>query len=407
MTNAAMIRSIPPEVRLMLTMAGWLLPRSLRSEWKREWLAEFSEGCLGEHKHLTAIRKRRGMFSRAAGAILDSWTLTEIHGLRQRLTEAAHSRTTPVSLAAIALIAIACATHGFREARAVLSRTERADLVLLVQPVPFMGGSARVPMEQANLWQRTGSTVEELGAWSVESGIIEGRHVRILKATPVAANLLATSPVQPRHDRVQLTQGSAREFAAIIAKLRPGATRDQAEAELAKTAKYRKGWQAPGLVVLSSIQKAPLIPVGGMVVALLLFNILSLRTHSFTAFLWGLAAPSLWQAVVTGVWLESLARAPMTEAGQVSISWTAILYVLPIAAASFITWWSRRAAAYRCRMCYRPLMKAVLVGMEGRCLFEPGGREYLCADGHGALIVGYAAQNETDEVWTSWSNNWA
>jgi hypothetical protein len=42
-------------------------------------------------------------------------------------------------------------------------------------------------------------------------------------------------------------------------------------------------------------------------------------------------------------------------------------------------------------------MDAVSIGMKGRCIFEPGGSEYLCTEGHGTLAVGFAAHGFTYE----------
>jgi hypothetical protein len=189
--------------------------------------------------------------------------------------------------------------------------------------------------------------------------------------------------------------------------LRTGATVRQAEAELAETARFQKGWQAPVGVSLASIRRAPLLPIGLWLVFMGLVSALSVRFGSALAGIYALAPVCLCFAAIAGAWLELVARAPVTEIARIPPAWNLLLYVMPAVAASFVTWLFRRRAPRRCRMCYRPLMPAVSVGMEGRCIFEPGGSEYLCADGHGALVVGFAAQNEADEVWTSWSGSWA
>jgi len=95
--------NVPFEIRLMLAVAGRLLPCSLRLEWSREWLAEFSHAFRGRVQ-------RRGMFVRAAGAIPDAWTLLQECGIKRRLSEAAHSRMTTVVLPALMFFILTLST---------------------------------------------------------------------------------------------------------------------------------------------------------------------------------------------------------------------------------------------------------------------------------------------------------
>lgn len=182
--------------------------------------------------------------------------------------------------------------------------------------------------------------------------------------------------------------------------MRGGVTVREAEAELAETARFQKGWQRPRVVSVASMRRAPLPPVGGLLVFLFILSVLPVRVRSARAALWAFTPICLCFGTLAGAWLELAARAPVTETALV-------LYVLPTVLGGASAWWFRRSAIHHCRLCYRPLLTAVSAGMEGRCLFEPGGSEYLCTEGHGALVVGLAAQNEAGEVWTSWSNSWA
>jgi len=364
----------------------------------REWMAEFLQGFGAERKRALA---------RAAGAIADSWTLLQIHGWRQRLAELARSRATPAVFSALALATAAWSTHGFQSARSFLSRPASDRVVLLMQPIPFMGKSARLPLAQIALWRRESSAIEALGVWNVERESSQGRPIRVLKASPAARRLLAESPIRPQYDVVQMEEDYAPRFAGVIVKLRPGATSSQIEAEFSATAKLQKNWRVPGVAPLVAVAEAPLLPVGIVLAALLLATLVSIRTASAPAFLCAMAGPCLCLATITAVWLEAVARTPVTETGQVPLFWYALLYFFPIATAALAMWLFRRSAAHRCRTCFQPLLSAVLVGMEGRCLFEPGGSEHLCAEGHGALVVGHAAQNESDKEWISWSHTWA
>jgi hypothetical protein len=163
----------------------------------------------------------------------------------------------------------------------------------------------------------------------------------------------------------------------------------------------------PGVAPLVSVLEAPLLPVGIVLAVLLLATLVSMRTDSAPAFLCAMAGPCLCLATIAAVWLEAVAHTPVTETGGVPLFWYALLYFFPIATAALAMWLFRRSAAHRCRTCFQPLLRPVSVGMEGRCLFEPGGSEHLCAEGHGALVTGHAAQNEPDKEWISWSHTWA
>ena len=406
MKAAASGQAVPWEIRFLLAIAAWLLPRSLRGEWRREWLAEFSHVFTEVDAHPPPAARRQRMFARAAGAFPDAWTLLKLHGLRRR-AEAAHSRLTPVVVPALLLLTLAVVTDGFQRARELLLQPESEDLVLLVQPVPFMGLSSRVPSAQAERWLLTGSTPAAIGAWTVERPAVDGQDVRVWRPTPKALALFAESRIQPQYDRVEPFRGSMPRHAGVVAKLRPGATLRQAEAELAVTAEFQKGWHKPHVVALASIRRAPLLPVGLLLGGLSLLSVLPIRVRSIQAGLWALAPVCLGFAVIAGVWLECVARAPVTEMARVPEAWNLALYVLPVVVASLTACWFWRTAGRRCRICYRPLMDAVTVGMEGHCLLEPGGREYLCVEGHGSLVEGSAAQNQSYEVWTSWSSSWA
>ena len=399
--------AVPGEIRCLVAIAGSLLPPSLRCEWRREWLAEFYHVFSEPPARPLAPALRGKMFMRATGAIPDSWTLLRLHGIRRRLAEGAHSRLTSVMLPALLFIALALATSGFQQARYLLLQPESDRLILLVQPMPFMGGSSRVPLAQAELWLRTGSTAEAIGAWKIERRKIGGLDVRVWKTTPAAVKLFAESRMQPQYDRIELFEAQVPPFAGIVARLRSGVTARQAEAELAETAGFQKARQTPGVVTLASIRRAPLLTAGLLLVCLWLFSALSVRVRSPWACIWAFMPLSLCFITIAGAWLELVARAPVTEVGRVPEAWNTVLYVLPVAVASLFAWSFRRAAVSRCRMCYRPLMAAVSVGMEGRCIFEPGGSEYLCPEGHGALVVGFAAQSKSDEVWTPWASTWA
>jgi len=54
------IRSIPAELRYGLAVVGWLLPRSSRRQWQREWRAEPSHGFPQAHANTSPAKLRIG-----------------------------------------------------------------------------------------------------------------------------------------------------------------------------------------------------------------------------------------------------------------------------------------------------------------------------------------------------------
>src|SRR5205809_4202011 len=92
-------QAVPVEIRCLLAAAGSLLPPALRSDWVREWNAEFWHS-------LGSARLRRQMWARALGAFPDAWVLLrQDYGLVRRIHDASHSRSALVILLALLMIA--------------------------------------------------------------------------------------------------------------------------------------------------------------------------------------------------------------------------------------------------------------------------------------------------------------
>lgn len=137
-------RALPIEIRWLLAVAGWLLPPALRSDWLREWYAEFW------HWPGSDRDSRRQMWTRAFGAFPDAWVLlTQDYGIATRIQDTSRSRSAPVILLALLMAAAALLTSGFNRGRNLLFHDDSAGLVLVAQPIPFMGGSSRMPAAQA------------------------------------------------------------------------------------------------------------------------------------------------------------------------------------------------------------------------------------------------------------------
>src|SRR5579863_1379270 len=103
-------QAVAVEIRCLLAAAGSLLPPARRSDWVREWHAEFWHS-LGSARGL-----RRQMWARALGAFPDAWVLLRQDcGLVRRIHDASHSRSALAILLALLMIAATSFTSGFSQ----------------------------------------------------------------------------------------------------------------------------------------------------------------------------------------------------------------------------------------------------------------------------------------------------
>jgi len=388
---------VSKEIRGLLAMAGALLPPALRADWLREWQAEFWYCSASDRAG------RRRMLRRALGAFPDAWFLLRHEcGIAHRGASMLRSRPGPVVVLVLLLAAMALATGGFKRGRSLLFDSGPADLILVAQPLPFMGGAARIPVAQARAWLGQGSqAVIEVGTWSVEHAVRGGHRVLVCRADAAAQELLAAAPTRPPCDRIERAAPEADAFAGVVARLKRGATILAAERELARTARLHKGWLPPAAVSLAALRKASLAP-GWWLLGCMLLSTLAVRALTARACIWAVSKIGLTFALIAAVWIELAARAPFTETASLPGAWSALLYAGPLLSGSWATWWLRRDAQGRCRVCHRALTMPVLVGVSGRCLLETGGTEYICSSGHGALVAGAIAGQIGGEVWVAW-----
>lgn len=384
--------TLPFTIRFLLALAGGMLPASARTDWIREWHAEFWYSC-------QSASRRRPM--RALGAFADAWFLVRHeHGIGSRVGELAQSRLLAVAVLVFLIAALGVATDGFRRSRDLLFHRDSDRLFLLAQPIPFMGGTARIPEAQVEAWVKHGTTVEVLGRWSV-------RERAVCVADPVAATLISEVRMRPQCAVIKVERAELSGFSGVVGRLKPGVSLNEADSELGRTAALHRGWLGPVIVQIGPLRRAPLAPVGAAFFVLALFSLLAVRGASVRAWTWAVSRMALSFGMIVSSWLELAARAPFTEAGSVPGIWTGLLYVFPIAAATLAALWLRRDARGRCRICYRALTMPVFVGLSGRCLFDSGGVEYLCSAGHGALVTGSVPGQIETEEWSKWPNTLA
>ena len=126
----------------------------------------------------------------------------------------------------------------------------------------------------------------------------------------------------------------------------------------------------------------------------------SLRAKRARAWAHGLLQIGLVFTLIALVWLELVARTPISETASLVMPWGAGVYFFPPVVGILTVWWLRREQKSRCRICHRRLALAVSVGSTAGSLLNPGGVEYVCRQGHGALVVGPAARKK-GEAWAS------
>jgi hypothetical protein len=376
-------RTLPIEIRITLGFAGSLLPLRLRDEWMREWCAEFWHSFTG-HQQQSLLRHQ--MRLRALGAFADAWALLNLdYGVPRRMCDVIECRLAPIVVMIVVLFSTAFVTRGFRESRAYLFHADEDSLVLVAQPNPFTGGNSLIPSAQVEAWAQCSRATIELGRWVVQEERTSGYRERVLKADANAISLFAEAEMKPRFDRIEPMGAEVPQFVGVVAQLRNGATAQAAE-ELAQVASLHKGWQRPAVISLHAIRRAPLAPIGPVLLAWVLLSALSFRRFRMSAWSWVLTEMGLCFLIVAACWIELLARAHVTETAGVAAGWNWALYILPVCAGPCTSWWFRREARRRCRTCYRVWRTPASIGLPGRCLLDASGHGYLCDEGHGAIL---------------------
>ena len=135
-----------------VAIGGYILGRDSRSADARK-LKVLQAQTASEHSDLL-VSQRRELWGRAFGAFPDAWVLLgQEYGILRRIHDASHSRSAPVILLTLLMAAATLLTNGFIRGRNLLLHDDSAGLVLIAQPIPFMGGRSRMPAAQAEAQQ--------------------------------------------------------------------------------------------------------------------------------------------------------------------------------------------------------------------------------------------------------------
>jgi hypothetical protein len=213
------------------------------------------------------------------------------------------------------------------------------------------------------------------------------------------------------------------DFVLGVARLRPGVTIKQAQAELrAIAAQNRARWYG-ALVELAPIQagiRKPLSIYGiglllslgaGVLAALVQGGKLSLRRaerasprYTWRYWLFFLSKTSLGVTALAGLWFE-LVTPLLNPADDLALG--ALLSWVFFLGCAILLFFSLRDQRQRCPVCLHRLAMPVTIGSWSSPLLDPVCTELLCEHGHGALYVPEAQSSASEpERWTALDGSW-
>jgi hypothetical protein len=424
---------VPIESRVLMAVAAALVPPAERADWRREWDAEIW-WWLGSH---TGERLRLAIH--CAGALKDAAYLRASHGdAIITLRRMAGSPGTCLACLALLLAAVA-ATSGLRETRRVLHGDPfgGAHLAVLSQTLPFMGAYLGVPPAKVADWNSRAQSLEGAAIYS------RTRRREVARADPNFFALLGTQPaigslsvsampaavlsyqcwqrkfhgdpaiVGRTVDSARVIGVLPRDFwfldmrpdiwilgpaasdapASALARLKPGVTPGDAQAELRKLAAQVKPVSRGSAVVVEPVERLSARPLsalglpwlalvcGAVATAIMRFR----HAPKFAAFLAAKVVLSLTLMLLATVefgssWMTINSGETNLAAGVASL-W------LFLAGPGAALYWCWRDQRQRCRTCLHRLEMPVHFGEGARMLLEHAGTELVCPQGHGSLFT--------------------
>ncbi len=438
---------VPVESRVLLAVATEIVPRAQRDSWRREWDGEIW-WWLSSH-----TGKRLELAAHCWGAVCDAWYL-----------RFADSDTVPAvrrmagspgaCLAGLAiLLAVVAASSGLRETRRVLHGDPFAGspLAVLSQVLPFMGAHFGVPPSKVADWNARAQTLD--GAVYYTRRPVRGtvradvRFFALLGTRP-AAGSLATPGIVISYDFWQRRFSGDRRIvgrdygpgrivgvlprdfwfldllpdawllgpppsdalAFALARLKPGVTPAQAEAELRRLAAQVKPVARGSAVHVEPIGalaarpfSALAVPWAALVLAGALFAFVRFRaTPRFAAFLAAKTVLSL--SVVLFATVEFGSSWMTINSGDTNLAAGAASLWLFLAGPAAVLYWCWRDQRRRCRACLHRLTMPVSFGYGARILVERSGTELVCPHGHGTLLTTEGADPAAQ--WDALDSSW-
>lgn len=386
--------------RLTRALCRWIvavschaLPPSARTEWKRHLTAEIDDWwLLVERASIPPVcRPILSFVARAAAT-----------AICRRL--APRSPSFAIGLLAAVLVLVAVGTGGFSGTRRLLRPLPYREASRIVQFrvfIPFEGVRSRMPQRLLEQWQKSTATVDAVGGYTIHGPVV---HVTPRFFEEFGVDRAAWL----RHLGVRSWAPISSELPSVLlARLKPGATAEQAHRE------WKEYASRVAMRPVTDAYRQPLSNAVWAVSAALIaltgaIAVLAIRRHwRYCAFLW--VKTALVTLLYGAMWLEATQRwSPwvMRSGGPTAYlmaAWSLLL------GAPLLLWWCIHDQRRRCPDCLFRLTRPISLGSWSSPLLDPAGTEFLCDRGHGTLYVPETLSSDREpEQWmplhTSWRN---
>jgi hypothetical protein len=400
----------------MIRSAAWLVPRSERVGWRREWLSEtWHYAALLQERGLEPRAIRTRLWRHCAGAFADAWQLrVEDRGIA-RLRTTLRKPGFCLALIAILLLAILVGSRGLVRTRAMMNPhyKDAEQLVLICESGLMMGERIAVSPRLLEYWKAHNTTFTGLAGYRWD-------RQGTAWVTPEFFQVLGTRPQRFLLEEIRTWKavGNGAPL-GVIGRLKPGVSVAAAQNELRDLAGdfrfHLKSYPFPEATVTPLVPRIrqPLysyatlwaVTMGLLLIAACVGVIADLRRSSrIRRRYWAyFCAKSVGVplALLLAVW-EFTGATAITLTGGTTFLAEPFLTWLFIVACGGVIWWCLADQKARCRACLQLLQYPVRVGSPGAVLFDHDGTELVCCEGHGALYLPEISSDYVQgESWTT------
>ncbi len=384
---------------IAIRAASCFVPRPVRGGWRRAWTSRVWHYATLLRAHGLKNRYVRArIWHHFTAAMWDAWRLSSATPRIRQLRSATRKPGFCLGLIASALVAVVVSSHGLAITRAMLApRYPNAKrLVLISETGVLLDKRNPVSPELLDFWTQHATTLDGLAGyqWNAHG---------TAWVTPQFFDVLGVRPhrflLHPINDWRPV---SNQQYLAVLGRLKPGVTADDAERELRDLADRYRHYQRPSpqaqvMPVLARIRQ-PLYFYAFMcalTAALLLSGAcIGIRTDrrrsgQIRRRYWAyFCAKSVSLPLLLALVIWEFTRATsFTFTGSPTFVAEPFFIWLVILASGAIVWWCLADQRVRCRACVETLQFPVRIGSLGAVLFDHAGTELVCCEGHGVLYV--------------------